>query len=105
MYENCVGLQRLTVPWPRGAHYIRRPPETQHGKRFFLGTFTYRGACSSVCGESLVILAPVNNSTTPLPTRQVVAVVTGNAIEFYDFVTYAFFAAQIGRTFFPSLLS
>jgi len=55
-----------------------------------------------VSGESLVILAPVNNSTTPLPTRQVVAVVTGNAIEFYDFVTYAFFAAQIGRTFFPS---
>jgi len=37
-----------------------------------------------------------------LPARQVVAVVTGNAIEFYDFVTYAFFAAQIGRTFFPS---
>ncbi len=26
----------------------------------------------------------------------------GNALEFYDFVTYAFFAAQIGRTFFPS---
>jgi MFS family permease len=37
-----------------------------------------------------------------LPARQVAAVVTGNAIEFYDFVTYAFFAAQIGRTFFPS---
>jgi len=37
-----------------------------------------------------------------LPVRQVAAVVTGNAIEFYDFVTYAFFAAQIGRTFFPS---
>ena len=30
------------------------------------------------------------------------AVALGNAIEFYDFVTYAFFAAQIGRTFFPS---
>jgi len=44
----------------------------------------------------------VNKSSSPLPTRQVVAVVTGNAIEFYDFVTYAFFAAQIGRTFFPS---
>jgi MHS family citrate/tricarballylate:H+ symporter-like MFS transporter len=45
-------------------------------------------------------------SDTPLPAslpvRQVAAVVTGNAIEFYDFVTYAFFAAQIGRTFFPS---
>ncbi len=31
-----------------------------------------------------------------------VAVVIGNGLEFYDFVTYAFFAAQIGRTFFPS---
>jgi MFS family permease len=44
------------------------------------------------------------NATTPqrLPAKQVLAVVTGNALEFYDFVTYAFFAAQIGRTFFPS---
>jgi MHS family citrate/tricarballylate:H+ symporter-like MFS transporter len=30
------------------------------------------------------------------------AVALGNAVEFYDFVTYAFFAAQIGRAFFPS---
>lgn len=30
------------------------------------------------------------------------AVAVGNAIEFYDFVTYAFFAAQIGHAFFPS---
>jgi MHS family citrate/tricarballylate:H+ symporter-like MFS transporter len=37
-----------------------------------------------------------------LPAKQVIAVVAGNALEFYDFVTYAFFAAQIGRTFFPS---
>jgi MHS family citrate/tricarballylate:H+ symporter-like MFS transporter len=37
-----------------------------------------------------------------LPARQVIAVALGNALEFYDFVTYAFFAAQIGRTFFPS---
>ena len=37
-----------------------------------------------------------------LPRRQVLAVVIGNGIEFYDFVTYAFFAAQIGRSFFPS---
>ena len=45
------------------------------------------------------------NSLPPdkhLPVRQVAAVVAGNALEFYDFVTYAFFAAQIGRTFFPS---
>jgi MFS transporter, MHS family, citrate/tricarballylate:H+ symporter len=27
--------------------------------------------------------------------------VAGNALEFYDFVTYAFFATQIGRTLFP----
>jgi MHS family citrate/tricarballylate:H+ symporter-like MFS transporter len=37
-----------------------------------------------------------------LPKRQVLAVVVGNGLEFYDFVTYAFFAVQIGRTFFPS---
>jgi MFS transporter, MHS family, citrate/tricarballylate:H+ symporter len=37
-----------------------------------------------------------------LPARQVFAVALGNAVEFYDFVTYAFFAAQIGRAFFPS---
>ena len=34
--------------------------------------------------------------------RQVAAVVCGNALEFYDFLTYAFFAASIGRCFFPS---
>jgi MFS family permease len=37
-----------------------------------------------------------------VPIRQVVAVVVGNALEFYDFLTYAFFAVQIGRAFFPS---
>jgi MHS family citrate/tricarballylate:H+ symporter-like MFS transporter len=45
---------------------------------------------------------PTQREQEHLPARQVAAVVTGNAIEFYDFVTYAFFAAQIGRTFFPS---
>ena len=37
-----------------------------------------------------------------LPIRHVLAVVVGNALEFYDFLTYAFFAIQIGRTFFPT---
>jgi MHS family citrate/tricarballylate:H+ symporter-like MFS transporter len=37
-----------------------------------------------------------------LPARQILAVVVGNGLEYYDFVTYAFFASQIGRTFFPS---
>src|SRR5271170_642639 len=36
------------------------------------------------------------------PARHIVAVVVGNALEFYDFVTYAFFAVYIGRAFFPS---
>ena len=37
-----------------------------------------------------------------VPTRQVAAAVVGNALEFYDFTTYALFAAELGRTFFPS---
>jgi MHS family citrate/tricarballylate:H+ symporter-like MFS transporter len=37
-----------------------------------------------------------------VPVRHVAAVVVGNALEFYDFLTYAFFAVYIGRTFFPS---
>ncbi len=44
--------------------------------------------------------------TTPSgagPTaRQVASVVAGNALEFYDFLTYSLFAVQIGQTFFPS---
>ncbi|MGE3692760.1 MAG: MFS transporter [Novosphingobium sp.] len=34
--------------------------------------------------------------------RAVTAAILGNGLEFYDFVTFAFFAIQIGRTFFPS---
>jgi MHS family citrate/tricarballylate:H+ symporter-like MFS transporter len=37
-----------------------------------------------------------------LKKRHVAAAVVGNALEFYDFTTYAYFALQIGRTFFPS---
>lgn len=36
-----------------------------------------------------------------LPLRQVVAVGVGNALEFYDFLTFSFFAIQIGHSFFP----
>ncbi|MDP9057476.1 MAG: MFS transporter, partial [Pseudomonadota bacterium] len=34
--------------------------------------------------------------------RAVLAVTVGNGLEFYDFVTFAFFAIQIGHNFFPS---
>lgn len=46
-------------------------------------------------GESQQVAAPVK-------IRQVLGVVVANGLEFYDFVTYAFFAPQIGRAFFPS---
>jgi MFS family permease len=38
----------------------------------------------------------------PIPTSAVVATVLGNALEFYDFTAYAFFAVMIGHAFFPS---
>ena len=45
---------------------------------------------------------PAEGSGTPrLTAAQIAAVASGNALEFYDFVTYSFFAVQIGRTLFP----
>jgi MHS family citrate/tricarballylate:H+ symporter-like MFS transporter len=43
-----------------------------------------------------------NETATSIRARHVAAVVVGNALEFYDFLTYAFFAVYIGRAFFPS---
>ncbi|HEX7850664.1 MAG TPA: MFS transporter [Sphingomonas sp.] len=41
--------------------------------------------------------------TTPRVTAsQVVGVTLGNALEFYDFLIFTFFAVEIGRTFFPA---
>lgn len=37
-----------------------------------------------------------------VPIRRIGAVVAGNGLAFYDFLVYAFFASQIGKTFFPS---
>lgn len=41
-------------------------------------------------------------STRGLTRAQIAGVVVGNGLEFYDFLTYAFFSAQIGRTLFPT---
>ena len=38
----------------------------------------------------------------PLDVKSVAAVVLGNALEFYDFITYSLFAKQIGEAYFPS---
>jgi MFS family permease len=37
-----------------------------------------------------------------LTGRHIAAATLGNALEFYDFLTYSFFAIQIGHAFFPS---
>ena len=37
-----------------------------------------------------------------LATRHVVAVAAGNALEFYDFLIYSYFAVYIGKVFFPA---
>jgi len=42
------------------------------------------------------------NARTSVPARHIAAVVVGNALEFYDFLNYSFFAVYIGRAFFPS---
>lgn len=37
----------------------------------------------------------------PISKKSVAAAVAGNALEFYDFVIYAYFAVYIGKAFFP----
>ncbi|PIT44301.1 MFS transporter [Snodgrassella alvi] len=36
------------------------------------------------------------------PAKSIAAAVAGNALEFYDFIIYSFFAVYIGKSFFPS---
>jgi MFS family permease len=44
----------------------------------------------------------IDERDRPLLTgKQIAGVAAGNALEFYDFVTYSFFAVQIGRSLFP----
>jgi MFS family permease len=46
-------------------------------------------------------VAEVRTERLKLTRAQIASVTAGNALEFYDFVTYAFFATQIGRALFP----
>lgn len=45
-----------------------------------------------------------DTSATPalLSRRQIAAVVAGNGLDFYDFLTYSFFSVQIGKALFPT---
>jgi MHS family citrate/tricarballylate:H+ symporter-like MFS transporter len=45
--------------------------------------------------------APQEGTARSLSVGKVFAVAIGNALEFYDFLTFSFFAVQIGHTFFP----
>jgi MHS family citrate/tricarballylate:H+ symporter-like MFS transporter len=49
---------------------------------------------------ALPLIAP--GATAASRRRSIAAATVGNALEFYDFVTYTFFSVQIGRAFFPS---
>jgi MFS family permease len=44
---------------------------------------------------------PVRAARTAISRKAVAAAVAGNALEFYDFVIYAYFAVYIGHAFFP----
>ncbi len=51
----------------------------------------------------LVTNGPPSGREYPaMPLRHVAAVVVGNALEFFDFVSYSFFSLYIGRAFFPT---
>ena len=52
--------------------------------------------------EQLAQDASATPARPPLINRATFAVTIGNMLEFYDFITYSFFAIQIGRTFFPT---
>jgi MFS family permease len=44
----------------------------------------------------------IETDPAPLKRRHVAAATIGNALEFYDFLTYTFFSIQIGHAFFPA---
>lgn len=45
---------------------------------------------------------PAAAPRAPITRAQIAGVTLGNALEFYDFLVFAFFAVQIGRSFFPA---
>lgn len=50
----------------------------------------------------MTLTADQSGAPPALKRRHVVAVTIGNALEFYDFLIYAFFSIQIGHAFFPT---
>jgi MHS family citrate/tricarballylate:H+ symporter-like MFS transporter len=52
--------------------------------------------------ERMTMVVETPGNRTSVPAKHIAAVVVGNALEFYDFLNYSFFAVFIGRAFFPS---
>jgi len=52
--------------------------------------------------EALLIDTLSEPGVTIASPKQIAGVVAGNALEFYDFLTFSFFAVDIGKAFFPS---
>src|ERR1700729_208749 len=44
----------------------------------------------------------IESTAAPPLKRHIAAVIAGNALEFYDFLTFSYFAVYIGRAFFPA---
>lgn len=78
----------------------RRPPA---GMRRLLGA-TRSNAMGAFAQQPIAASPGVPNQEY-LPLRSVVAVGLGNALEFYDFFAFSYFAIQIGHTFFPRSLT
>src|SRR5207248_5885705 len=49
-----------------------------------------------------VIEVPEAPASRRIPLRHVMAVFVGNGLEFYDFLTFSYFAVYISRTFYPA---
>ena len=64
-----------------------------------MSAITLSSDLKPAAGKSPIQDTAVRTST--INRKAVVAAVAGNALEFYDFVIYAYFAVYIGRTFFP----
>ena len=45
---------------------------------------------------------PTEKNSPAFGGKAIFGATIGNMLEFYDFITYSFFAIQIGHTFFPS---
>src|ERR1700722_7817240 len=52
--------------------------------------------------EQVLQRAAVDGAVPVLTGRAILGATIGNMLEFYDFITYSFFAIQIGHTFFPA---